>query len=111
MADNDTIADYLSEFGDEPAEHLDLGFGQPGQQQEKKWSKWQQLSTMPTDITDAISDSESVVSIGDLGDVRGGDGYASDDGSSSDGEGSNSWEASLHFIAFSNCLSSPSSST
>lgn len=81
-------------MGEESHGQLDLGFGQPGQSQEirDRTSAWHKLASFPTDITDAISDSESVVSIGDLGDVRGGDGSASDDGSSSGDEGANSWE-------------------
>lgn len=83
-------------MGEESHGQLDLGFGQPGQhQQENRTSAWRKLASFPTDITDAISDSESVVSIGDLGDVRGGDGSASDDGSSSGDEGANSWEVRL----------------
>lgn len=94
LAFEDEYEDYLSDLGEESHGQLDLGFGQPGQNQEirDRTSAWHKLASFPTDITDAISDSESVVSIGDLGDVRGGDGSASDDGSSSGDEGANSWE-------------------
>ncbi|KAG8969854.1 Factor arrest protein 11, partial [Tulasnella sp. 427] len=92
LAFEDEYEDYLSDIGEESHSQFDLGFGPPGQQQDSRTSAWRQLASLPTDITDAISDSESVVSIGDLGDVRGGDGSASDDGNSSGDEGANSWE-------------------
>ncbi|KAG8960113.1 Factor arrest protein 11 [Tulasnella sp. 419] len=98
--------DYLSDLGEgAPEHHLDpLGFGLPGESSNAIGSgmggtvgpsAWHRLATFPTDITDAISDSESVVSIGDLGDARGGDGSVSDDSDSDSGsidENLNNWE-------------------
>ncbi|KAG8889650.1 Factor arrest protein 11 [Tulasnella sp. 332] len=92
IAFEDEYEDYLSDLGDEAHAEVDLGFGLPGENVSRATSAWRRLNSYPTEITDGISDSESVVSIGDLGDDRAGDGSQSDDSSSVSDDGANSWE-------------------
>jgi hypothetical protein len=92
---NQPHIDYLSDLGEHPQEHhhqlSNIGFNLPGDSDVRGASAWHRLSSFPTDITDGISDSESVGTIGDLGDDRGGDGSIADDASSVD-ENTNDWE-------------------
>ncbi|KAG9028376.1 Factor arrest protein 11 [Tulasnella sp. JGI-2019a] len=92
IAFEDEYEDYLSDLGDESHAEVDLGFGLPGENVSRATSAWRRLNAYPTEITDTISDSESVVSIDDLGYDRAGDGSQSDDSSSVSDDGSNSWE-------------------
>lgn len=86
IAFEEEYEEYLSDLGwaDEGPKDGQPLFGGPTSQ-----SAWHRLPEFVADITDAISDSESVVSIGDLGDeqrLEGGEEVAD--------ENLNNWEVS-----------------
>ncbi|KAH8105930.1 N1221-domain-containing protein [Cristinia sonorae] len=85
IAFEEEYEEYLSDLGWTDATHSDAGSSHPSS------SAWSRLPELVSDISDGISDSESIVSIGELGDEGRLD-VSSGDRDSVPDENSNSWE-------------------
>ncbi len=101
IAFEEEYEDYLSDLiGDDPsrAEGLDSSLidFRPLDGQTNLSSTWQRVEDFAGNIADGISDSESIVSIGEIGDEGRNDLGASD--SEAIDENLNNWEVSIHLI-------------
>jgi hypothetical protein len=105
IAFEEEYEEYLSDLGlSDPSYVPDPATG--GSPRTSGLSAWQRLADFAGDVADGISDSESIVSIGELADESRGDNAQgdSDSDSSSVDENLNNWEASPYLTYVANSI-------